>query len=207
MVARVEGAKSQPRMVRLGLWLPTVLVVLAVGVPFVARVAASVAPLGYAWARPANTGSMEPVIDGWSLLIERRARPENLRITDVIDFTRPSDGHRILHRIADIREDAGGRRWFTTKGDANEEPDPEPVTLEVGDTYKVIAIIPNGVAAWLVAWALLIATPLFIRGVRLCLRATDSSSRLMYALSIPALSISVMLVSGVIDRLLRTLLV
>ena len=84
---------------------------------------------------PVLTGSMEPAISVGSVVLIEPVDPETLAVGDVICF-KFSESTLITHRIVEI-SDTG----FTTKGDANEEPDLSIVrrTSIVG---KVILVLP-----------------------------------------------------------------
>ena len=86
------------------------------------------------WSSPdrfavVRSGSMEPEFSAGDLVFLRPVR--QVEVGDVIAFTTPKgiDGSvsRLLHRVVAV--DEGGDR-FTTKGDANPEPDPFKVGLE-----------------------------------------------------------------------------
>jgi signal peptidase len=72
------------------------------------------------------SGSMEPAINIGSIVAIRKA--DEYRVGDIITFQFPRE-FPITHRIVDIEAD-NGILWFTTKGDANEEPDPRRVRQE-----------------------------------------------------------------------------
>ena len=85
-----------------------------------------------------SSGSMEPAIPTGSVIYtEQVSNYSTLSQGDVITF---EDGdHFTTHRISDIHRDSGGYS-FTTKGDANEDPDPEPITQDrvVGEVFLSI---------------------------------------------------------------------
>ena len=84
-----------------------------------------------------QSGSMEPAIPTYSLcLVTRRADYSDLKIGDVVVYTRAADGARIVHRIVALT-DAGA----VTKGDANQMDDGVSVTAD--NLYaKYIAHVP-----------------------------------------------------------------
>lgn len=71
--------------------------------------------------------SMEPAIAKGSVVIVRPTIPAVLATGDVVTFQHK--GRTVTHRIAAIDE-YGDARVFTTKGDANEAADPEPVAFD-----------------------------------------------------------------------------
>lgn len=85
------------------------------------------------------TGSMEPTINGNSLLLVRPIRFADLRKGDVIVFRAPKDGYLVVHRIWGI---SSGGSVLITRGDNNKSNDPWFVTekLVVG---LVVGVIRN----------------------------------------------------------------
>lgn len=86
-----------------------------------------------------ESGSMEPSIMTGSLVVVRPA--DSYQIGDVITFTSRYASVPTTHRIIDAYTE-GGRTWFVTKGDANEEADGRAVPAQniVG---KVIYDVPR----------------------------------------------------------------
>jgi len=84
---------------------------------------------------PVYTGSMEPAIPVGGLVVIKPVDPETLREGDIICF-RLSESTSVTHRIINVTDEG-----FTTKGDANEDPDQGIVEKEnvIG---KVIFIVP-----------------------------------------------------------------
>jgi signal peptidase len=84
---------------------------------------------------PVFTGSMEPAIPVGSVVVIKPVDPETLKIGDIICF-KLSEPTSITHRIINITNEG-----FTTKGDANEDPDQWAVKKEniIG---KAILTIP-----------------------------------------------------------------
>lgn len=83
-----------------------------------------------------QTGSMSPTIGVGDLVVTAPESPADLRAGDVISFR--SGGSLVCHRIIGVDET---NRTFTTKGDANEDPDPSPVAFDsvIG---KVVMNVP-----------------------------------------------------------------
>jgi signal peptidase len=75
-------------------------------------------------------GSMEPTIHRGSLVFDRVVPTAQLRTGDVITYVQPGSSNPVTHRIIGEERDARGARVFRTKGDANDEPDLRPFTLE-----------------------------------------------------------------------------
>jgi signal peptidase I len=84
----------------------------------------------YGWEFDAVlSGSMEPALDVGGLVVIRPVDAGQVEVGDVISFKLPDVDTPICHRVTDIQETDGGR-VFRTKGDANEEPDPNPVPAQ-----------------------------------------------------------------------------
>lgn len=71
------------------------------------------------------SGSMEPAIPTGSLVYIKEAEPEGIAVGDVIAFYGAADSASIItHRVVENRVVMGE---FSTKGDANQTPDMNPV--------------------------------------------------------------------------------
>lgn len=86
------------------------------------------------------SGSMEPTYKVGSIIYVREIEANDLKINDVISF-KLSEDIVATHRIVDIVEDEKGTKKFTTKGDANETVDKQPVK-EIDVIGKPIFSIP-----------------------------------------------------------------
>lgn len=71
-----------------------------------------------------RSDSMSPAIDAGSVVVVSEADPASISTGDVITYE-GSSGAPVTHRVVEIHEDDG--RQFTTKGDANENPDSQPI--------------------------------------------------------------------------------
>lgn len=74
------------------------------------------------------SGDAEDHIEVGDLIFVRKEGPEKLQVGDVIAYM--SGGTTVTHRITEINTDEDGDLLFTTKGDANEAEDTEPVTVD-----------------------------------------------------------------------------
>ena len=74
-----------------------------------------------------QSGSMVPTYGVRSVVLVHRVDPTDIRAGDVVALTLPG-GQHVLHRIVDVDRSANGV-IVRTKGDANREPDTEPVLL------------------------------------------------------------------------------
>lgn len=72
------------------------------------------------------SGSMAPAYAVDAVLAVDPVRPADLRVGDVIAFQPEADRPMITHRVVAI-ENTSGNLTFVTKGDANEDPDTNPV--------------------------------------------------------------------------------
>lgn len=87
------------------------------------------------------SGSMEPAIPIGSLVYIREVEPEEVQEGDVIAFYSASDnGAIIIHRVEKNQVVSG---QFITKGDANEEKDPLPISYErfIGEVRTSIPVL------------------------------------------------------------------
>jgi signal peptidase I len=97
------------------------------------------------------SGSMEPTIGTGSVVYDKTAPVEDLKVGDVITFAPPPefdvDG-QVTHRIHSIEKTApgdqvdgkevpAGTRQFVTKGDANDDPDPWKMVPDQPDQARV----------------------------------------------------------------------
>lgn len=103
--------------------------VLLLGVVVVAAAALVVVPkLTGSVPLTVLTGSMAPTYDPGSVVVVRPTPTDRLEIGDVITFQeRSGDPTVVTHRIIGVGFAGDGERRFTTQGDANDDPDPEPV--------------------------------------------------------------------------------
>ncbi len=72
-------------------------------------------------------GSMNPALRLGDMVIAAKTSPDTVREGDIIEFRQGE--MMVIHRVVDI-EESGGSRQFITKGDANDNPDIEPVSPE-----------------------------------------------------------------------------
>ncbi len=91
-------------------------------------------------AHPVLSGSMEPALKVGGMIICRDVHVSDVKVGDIIGFNAP-DGRKVTHRVIDIVEE-DGKRWFQTKGDANEDPDPDLVSISSEKVDKVVFHIP-----------------------------------------------------------------
>jgi signal peptidase len=100
-----------------------------------------------------GSGSMEPKMYPGDVVIIAKVQAENIETGDVIQFRVP-EGVTIMHRVIEIQETEGGSKVFITKGDANDQPDSEPV-LPDNVVGKAVITIPK------VGWASVVVKQFF----------------------------------------------
>ena len=71
------------------------------------------------------SGSMNPAFDTGSLVFVRPAEPRTIAVGDIITFSGRSGNMLTTHRVVDIN--SAEELEFTTRGDANNADDPNPV--------------------------------------------------------------------------------
>lgn len=111
-----------------------------------------------------RSGSMEPTIPTGAMVLVKKIPAAEIRVGDILAVER-SDRTRVTHRVLTVehRRDVAE---LTMKGDANEDPDPLPVTVHhahrlawqlpmVGKTVAWLATAQGGFAMGCVATAFL----------------------------------------------------
>lgn len=85
-----------------------------------------------------TTNSMEPNINkGDIILIKKPKKEEKIKIGDLISFK--NDGQIITHRIVDISDTNGVKRYIT-KGDNNNVPDLQKISFEQIEGVEILRI-------------------------------------------------------------------
>jgi len=112
----------------------------------------------FGWeTHPVLSGSMEPALKVGGVIVTKPERLENIQVGDIITFqTEPE--LKVTHRVIDIVE-IEGKIHFQTKGDANEEPDPNFVSSKEEEMRKTVFHLPHlGFAAVFMQskWAFLV---------------------------------------------------
>lgn len=110
---------------RLANWVGLAVLLVVVGVFVAAAVPQAV---GADESYVVLSSSMSPAIEAGSVVFVQSVPAAAVSEGDVITYDRSPGGttSRVTHRVVDVVE-RDGRRQFVTKGDANEDPDPEPV--------------------------------------------------------------------------------
>ena len=95
----------------------------------------------FGWeTHPVLSGSMEPALKVGGIIVTRPERLENIQVGNIITFqTEPKK--IVTHRVIDIVV-IEGKLHFQTKGDANEEPDPNFVSSKGDKMRKVVFHLP-----------------------------------------------------------------
>ena len=77
------------------------------------------------------SNSMNPYIKRGDIVFVNKISPSKIKkinVGDIVEYQK--DGKLVIHRVINIVEGSGGKRTFTTKGDANKVPDIDPVEEE-----------------------------------------------------------------------------
>jgi len=82
---------------------------------------------GYFGIQPSiiSSGSMSPSLETGDIVVIDEIDISEIQIGDIIQYE--MNGFDTVHRVYDITEDENGKMIFITKGDANNQPDIEPV--------------------------------------------------------------------------------
>lgn len=86
-----------------------------------------------------RSGSMEPTIATGSLVLMQRVGASEIEVGDIVAVERP-DRTRVTHRVVSLVP-RGSTVELTLKGDANEDPDPVPVTVAHAD--RLVLQVPQ----------------------------------------------------------------
>ena len=94
----------------------------------------------FGWeTHPVLSGSMEPSLNVGGLIVTRQVKLEEVKVGDIIAFQ--SGENSVTHRVVGI-SDEGGKLWFETKGDANENPDPKLISSKKDEIDRVVFHLP-----------------------------------------------------------------
>ena len=110
-----------------------------------------------------DTGSMRPAFKEKDLLIMKECDAGTLAVNDIIAFY-DAGGVVVSHRIIGLETDENGARLYTTKGDANNVEDRDPVRPS-RVAGLVVRVIPEGgkwmeIAGRPIIMGLVLAVPL-----------------------------------------------
>lgn len=98
------------------------------GVTAVLAVAVLVPRVGGATPYAVLTGSMRPDYPPGTLVVVRPVAPEDVRVGDVVTYQLASGERAVVtHRVTAVSASLGGELRYTTRGDANDVADREPV--------------------------------------------------------------------------------
>ena len=90
----------------------------------------------FGWeTHPVMSGSMEPALKVGGLIVTKPIKLRKIEVGDIITFK--TGEQKVTHRVTGIIEQEG-KPWFQTKGDANEEPDPNFVSSNEEEMRKVV---------------------------------------------------------------------
>ena len=85
-----------------------------------------------------RSGSMEPTIHTGSMVLVRMVPARQVHVGDVVAVKRP-DRTTVTHRVLKV-EPRGSSTVLTLKGDANQDPDPDPVVAS--EAGKLVLTTP-----------------------------------------------------------------
>ena len=86
------------------------------------------------------SGSMGRTLPIGSVALTRAVEAKAISVGDVVSFRHRGESETVTHRVVAL-EDEVGRVAFTTKGDANSDPDPESVIVS-GRIHRVEYVVP-----------------------------------------------------------------
>ena len=89
---------------------------------------------------------MEPALTTGSMVLAQRIDAIDIEVGDIVSVERP-DRTRVTHRVLAL-ERRGPTVELTLKGDANEDPDPVPVTVTSAE--RIVWQVP--LVGWAMAW-------------------------------------------------------
>jgi signal peptidase len=151
---------------RRALHIVGLLVLLVVVVPFV--VYAFPGAVGADHSFVVLSGSMEPEIAAGDVVIVDERSTQAIEEGDIITFVRGENSKPVTHRVAGI-EERGDTTVFTTKGDANEDVDAQPIPAGnvIGEVSVTIPYIGHVIqfAQRPVGFVLLVLLPLGLLGL------------------------------------------
>lgn len=87
-----------------------------------------------------SSGSMSPAMPVGTVALTREVDSRSISTGDIISYRRRGFAETTTHRVANVKVD-GSQVVFTTKGDANGAPDPEPVIVE-DRIHRVEYVVP-----------------------------------------------------------------
>ncbi|MDQ4501256.1 signal peptidase I [Sinomonas sp. ASV322] len=90
------------------------------------------------------TGSMAPLINPGDVVVSVKTPTSALKVGDIITYQIPVQDQRVeTHRIATVTREAAGSTIITTKGDANNGPDPWTAVITDNTVYTAAAVVPH----------------------------------------------------------------
>lgn len=126
---------------RLGSWLATALVILAVA----AFLALAVGPRVFGYQTSTMlTGSMSPLINPGDIVITHPLPVADIKVGDIITYHIPVEDQRVeTHRVTAITAKPDGTFVVQTKGDANNGNDPWLATISTPTVDRHVLTIPH----------------------------------------------------------------
>ncbi len=135
----LRGGRRSP-LATLSRWASAVLL----GVAVVGVLVFSVGTFtGWLLVQTVPTGSMEPTIHRGSAIVVDPIGVDDVRVGDVIVFAAPETQRMTVHRVTAVERGDDGRPVFTTKGDANNGPDPWRLQIDDDHLHRVRLAVPH----------------------------------------------------------------
>lgn len=141
---KIKRKKTVGKVICLCLWILIAFVFVCICIAFAQRVIAKkkYVNLFGCSSFAVMSGSMQPDINVYDIIVVKKVAKSKLSTGDIIAFF-DGDGNIVTHRIAEISK-TDGDIFYTTKGDANNANDAEPIPYKnvIG---KYSFKIPGGV--------------------------------------------------------------
>lgn len=154
-----DGADKAPASRAFNSTLEAVLFLLATVVVF-----AAIGPVAGWWHYEIiQSGSMSPTLRIGGVAVVSPEPVSAVRVGQIIAFHPPGMGDYVrIHRVVSV-VDRGGQVWVSTKGDANNTPDPGPVRLVGKTAYSEHYFVPY--VGYLGVWLYKHSTRVALEGV------------------------------------------
>jgi len=85
------------------------------------------------------SGSMVPVINPGDVVLIAPVNADAIKVGEIIEYRSVKENINIVHRVIEITGDAPDL-FFITKGDANNSPDPDPVSTQAVMGREIIVV-------------------------------------------------------------------
>lgn len=85
------------------------------------------------------SGSMVPVISPGDVVLIAPVNADAIKVCEIIEYRSVKENINIVHRVIEITGNAPDL-FFITKGDANNSPDPDPVSTQAVMGREIIVV-------------------------------------------------------------------